>query len=127
MHEDLKVVDSRHVLAVNDLKIATDYFINKLGFKRAFSVEGWEFLSLQSFHVMLGECKDAMSAKATGDHSYFAYIEVHGIESLYALYQSNGVDFVQPLADKEWGMREFGVVTPDGHRIMFGEDLPANG
>jgi hypothetical protein len=27
------------------------------------------------------------------------------------------------LQDKSWGMREFAVVTPDGHRIVFGEEL----
>jgi hypothetical protein len=26
---------------------------------------------------------------------------------------------------KPWGMREFAVVTPDGHRIVFGEKLTA--
>jgi len=30
---------------------------------------------------------------------------------------------MQGLADKPWGMREFGVRTPDGHRIMFGQEL----
>jgi hypothetical protein len=25
------------------------------------------------------------------------------------------------MADKPWGIREFSVVTPDGHRIGFGE------
>jgi hypothetical protein len=29
------------------------------------------------------------------------------------------------IADQPWGMREFSIVTPDGHRIAFGEELPA--
>lgn len=28
------------------------------------------------------------------------------------------------LADKPWGMREFAVATPDGHRIVSGATLP---
>jgi hypothetical protein len=33
------------------------------------------------------------------------------------------VEFIQLLADKPWGQREFGIVTPEGHRIMFGEEM----
>ena len=29
----------------------------------------------------------------------------------------------QPPADKPHGMREFLVATPDGHRLMIGQDL----
>jgi len=25
--------------------------------------------------------------------------------------------------DKPWGLREFGLTTPDGHRIVCGEEL----
>ena len=38
-------------------------------------------------------------------------------------YHAAGAGFIQPLADKPWGMREFGVRTIDGHRIMFGQEL----
>jgi len=34
------------------------------------------------------------------------------------------VEVWHPLADKPWGMREFAIVTPDGHRIVFGETVP---
>ncbi|MFO0876293.1 MAG: hypothetical protein U0840_02885 [Gemmataceae bacterium] len=30
---------------------------------------------------------------------------------------------MHPLAAKPWGMREFAIVTPDGHRIVFGEEM----
>ena len=45
--------------------------------------------------------------------------------ALYAEYRAAGAEFIQPLADKPWGMREFGVRTVDGHRIMFGQELSA--
>jgi uncharacterized glyoxalase superfamily protein PhnB len=35
----------------------------------------------------------------------------------------NGASLMQGLADKPWGIREFGVRAPDGHRIMFGQEL----
>jgi hypothetical protein len=34
------------------------------------------------------------------------------------------VEVWHPLADEPWGVREFAIVTPDGHRIVFGEEVP---
>ena len=55
MNEERKVVHTRHVLAVKDLKVAADHFVDKLGFDRDFTAPGWEFLSFGIFKVMLGE------------------------------------------------------------------------
>lgn len=33
--------------------------------------------------------------------------------------QTHGVEIWHALEDKAWGMREFAIVTPDGHRIVF--------
>lgn len=115
----------RSVLAVQDLATSVRFYREKLGFGLDFEVPGWAFLSRDQFQVMLGECKDAMAAHETGDHSYFAYVTVDGIDTLHRELVSKGVPFVQDIADKPWGMREFGVRTPDGHRVMFGEPLRA--
>jgi uncharacterized glyoxalase superfamily protein PhnB len=88
-----------------------------------FTAPGWTFLSRGSFRLRLGECSDAMSANETGDHAYFVYVTVDGIDELYKELVGNGATLVQTLADKPWQMREFGVRTPDGHRIMFGQEL----
>ena len=64
-----------------------------------------------------------MRAEDTGDHSYFAYVTVVGIDDLYREVVAKNVPRVQELSDKPWGMREFGVKSPDGHRIMFGEKI----
>jgi uncharacterized glyoxalase superfamily protein PhnB len=58
------------------------------------------------------------------DHSWFAYLHVRDAAGLYAETVRNGVEIWHPLADKPWGQREFAIVTPDGHRIVFGEKLP---
>ena len=47
---------------------------------------------------------------------------VEGIDQFYDEVLGNGASLMQGLADKPWGMREFGVGTPDGHRIMFGQE-----
>jgi len=115
-----KIIHTRHVLAVKNLAIETDYYLNKLGFDRDFSAPGWEFLSFGDFKVMLGECSDAMLAADTGDHSYFAHVLVENIDEIYEEFKANGAKMKYAPEDKPWGLREFGVVTPDGHRITFG-------
>lgn len=113
----------RCVLAVKDLRCSIAFYRDMLGFKLDFEVAGWAFLSRDLFHVMLGECPDAMSATETGDHSYFAYVRVEDVDDLYRELSAKGVPRVQEISDRPWGMREFGVRTPDGHRIMFGQPI----
>ena len=50
-----------------------------------------------------------------------AYLEVDDIEDLYEAVVANGAEPTKTLRTEPWGMREFGVRTVDGHRIMFGE------
>ena len=113
----------RCVLAVQDLAASVAFYRDRLGFALDSDVPGWAFLSRGGFRVMLGECADAMAARETGDHSYFAYVTVEGIDELYGELAAKGVERVQEIANKPWGMREFGVRTPDGHRIMFGQRI----
>jgi len=43
---------------------------------------------------------------------------VDGIEKLYQEYSDKGVEFIQKLREDSWGMREFGIRTIDGPRII---------
>lgn len=123
MNTSRKVIQTRHVLAVKDLAVEAEYYLNKLGFLRDFTVPGWEFLSFGAFKLMLGECTDAMSAVETGDHSYFAHVLVENVDEIFLEFMSNGAEFTQHVADKPWGLREFSVRTPGGHRITYGQEI----
>jgi len=116
-----KVTGTRHVLAVKDLKLEADYYLDKLGFERDFTAPGWEFLSFGDFKVMLGECSDEMTAEETGNHSWFAHALVENVDDVYQEFIDRGAKILSPIADKPWGIRDFTVVTPDGHRIVFGQ------
>ncbi|MFZ1699864.1 MAG: VOC family protein [Pyrinomonadaceae bacterium] len=118
-----KVMHTRHVLAVKDLAVEADYYRNKLGFDHDFSVPGWEFLSFGIFKVMLGHCVDAMWAHETGDHSYCSYAFVEDVDEIYREFTENGANMSAPPQNKPWGLREFMVKTPSGHRIMFGQEI----
>ncbi|MBT34260.1 MAG: hypothetical protein CMO01_31735 [Thalassobius sp.] len=111
------------MLAVQNLEKSAAYYQEKLGFQSLWNGEGWHFLKRESFVVMLGECADEIPAFETNDHSYFAYVEVSGIDELYIELSSNGVEILSKPEDKPWNQREFAIRTIDGHRMMFGQAL----
>jgi len=118
-----KVDRTQHVLAVNDFDSALKYFTEKLGFTLSKTIGGWAFLHLDNFFLMVGDCKGEVPARDTSNHSLFAYVNCDGIDELYGQYQARGVRFKQAIANKPWGLREFEVETPEGHRILFGQNI----
>jgi hypothetical protein len=102
-----KVNKTQHVLAVNDLDVSEKYFVEMPGVTLKSRIGGWSFLNLNDFYLMVGHCEGDMLAKDANNHSYFALVNCEGID------------------DKPWGLREFGVITPEGHRIMFGQEINA--
>jgi len=116
------IVNSRCVLAVLDLKASTRYYTEVLGFsKDPINAEGWSFLTRDTFRVMLGECPGEKPASELGDHSYFAYWNVDDVDQFYQEILAKGALVISEPSDKPWGLREFGLRTPDGHRITCGE------
>ena len=116
------IVNSRCVLAVRDLKASTRYYKEVLGFSEdPIDAEGWSFLTRDNFRVMLGECPNERPASELGDHSYFAYWNIEGLDQFYREVAARGAFVTSEPADKPWGLREFGLRTPDGHRITCGE------
>ncbi len=119
----IMLTKTRSVLAVQSLKISTPFYRDVLGMNIDFEPPGWCFLSRDNFAVALGECPEAHPAKELGDHSYFAYITVVDAAVLFEEFSVKSAEFIKPMSDEPWGMREFGVRTIDGHRIMFGQEL----
>jgi uncharacterized glyoxalase superfamily protein PhnB len=119
-----EIINSRCVLAVRDLSLSTNYYVDVLGFQKdPIDAPGWSFLTRDTFRVMLGECRDAQPARELGDHSYFAYWNVEGIDDLYREFVSRGALVTSVPTNKPWGLREFGLRTPDGHRIVCGQTI----
>ena len=117
------ILSSTFVLAVADLAASRQYYEQKLGFVEYLRVDGWSFLSRGACRLRLGDCPGIKPMADAPDHSWFAYLNVSDARQLYAEFVRNGVEIWHPLADKPWGVREFAIVTPDGHRIVFGESM----
>jgi catechol 2,3-dioxygenase-like lactoylglutathione lyase family enzyme len=118
-----EILSSTFVLAVNDLDASRRFYTDTLGFEETLRVDGWSFLSRGTCRLRLGHCPDAQPMSACQDHSWFAYLHVQDATNLFREFAAKNVEIWHALADKPWGMREFAIVTPDGHRIVFGEAI----
>jgi uncharacterized glyoxalase superfamily protein PhnB len=119
-----RIVNSRCVLAVRDLALSTRYYMDVLGFTQdPIDAEGWSFLTRDTFRVMIGECADERPAAELGNHSWYVYWNVEGVDELYDEFVAKGALVSSKPTDKPWGLREFGLSTPDGHRIVCGQEL----
>lgn len=116
------ILRTRVVLAVQDLPRATRYFTDVLGFAADdIRSPGWSFLSKDQCAVMLGECPDEMSAEQTGNHAWCLHLLVDDVDGYYAELQARGAQLLNMPTDRAYGLREFLVRTPDGHRLMVGQ------
>jgi catechol 2,3-dioxygenase-like lactoylglutathione lyase family enzyme len=112
------------VLAVRDLDKSAGYFRDVLGFKVLWTdASDWRLVERDGVRVMLGHCPSDMPPAALGSHNLFGYIDVNDVAALHAEISARGA-VCAPPADRPYGMREIVVTTIDGHRIVFGQDVP---
>lgn len=115
---------SMFVIAVQSLVDSAKFYESVLGFTvLEIGDDGWRMFERDGCQIMAGHCPDSLPARDLGDHSYFAYLVIEGADQYYAEVVDRGADVTKPLQSEPWGMREFGIRTHDGHRIMFGETL----
>lgn len=119
-----KIAPWAHVLAVQDIDATARYFADVLGFTLEWpDASDWRLVRRDNVRVMLGKCPDATPAAETGPHSWFAYLDVDDVEKLHSEFLASGALILQPPLDRPYGMRELVIATPDGHRIVFGQDI----
>lgn len=117
------ILQNHYVLAVPDPRVSADFFVRALGFQVVNEPPGWIFVARDNVMIMLGECPGAIHPGELGDHSWFAYLRVDDADGFLAQVTAAGVQTLSRIEDKPWGLREFSVRTPDGHRITIGQLL----
>lgn len=117
----MKILQNHYVLAVANARASAEFFVRALGFSIVAEPPGWVFVQRDNCMIMLGECPDDQPAKQLGSHSYFAYLRVDDVDAFHKRMTELNVEFVCQIENKPWHMREFGIRTPDGHRLMIGQ------
>ena len=122
------ILRNRHVLAVKNAARSAAFYCDAIGFRVGWDPgdNTWIFVERDGVTLMLGTCPDDVPAGATGCHGYFAYFEVDDVDPFHERLRSHAdATLLSEPIDQAWGMREFGLKTPDGHRIMFGQAILA--
>lgn len=115
-----EITKTSFVIAVPDLQKSAAFYRDVLGFTiHSIPDPGWLFYRSGNCSIMAGECPDAIPPAQLGEHAYFAYLEVEDIDSLHDSVCRAGVQICKSLRDEPWQMREFGLMTADGHKIML--------
>ena len=118
-----RILRNHYVLAVHEARRSADFYVQMLGFHIVAQPPGWMFVEKDECMIMLGECPSDLPPSELGCHNYFAYLRVSDADEYYNDLKAKGADILSAIEDKPWMMREFGLRTVDGHRIMIGHSL----
>jgi hypothetical protein len=105
------------LLPAPNVRDSVDFYGECLGFEEAFVSDDYAGVRRGGVEIHLWQCDDRYIAENTS-----CRIEVDGIESLYAEYQTAGV--IHPtgaLELKSTGCREFSAVDDSGNMLVFAE------
>lgn len=108
------------ILAVADLDANRNYFTQQLGFRIHFQAgDPVYYLVLKRDGITINLSLSDELVKAPSHPS--AYIFCTEAAVLYTEFKDKGVSFAEELNDTDYGMREFVVNLPSGHRLVFGQ------
>jgi predicted enzyme related to lactoylglutathione lyase len=106
-------------LEVIDLGPATAFLRDVLGFTVELEEEmGLVLLSRDAVGLALVRAVTPGVNETTA-----AYIGVTDVNDLHGHCQRHGALVVMPLTDHPWGLRDFVIEIPGGHRLAFGERI----
>jgi DNA-binding transcriptional MerR regulator len=105
-------------LPVTDLDRSIAYYQEALGLRLAWRTADDSLAALAS-----GDIETLLLVAWTADSPpapRASYVYVEDPDALCAEYQDAGADIVDTVASRPYGMRDFVVRDPDGHRFTFG-------
>jgi DNA-binding transcriptional MerR regulator/catechol 2,3-dioxygenase-like lactoylglutathione lyase family enzyme len=105
-------------LPVSNMDLSIAYYQEALGFRL-----GWRTADGGLAALYSGDIEVLLLAPWTGEAPpppQSAYVYVEDPDSLCTEYQQAGADVVEPVASRPYGMRDFVVQDPDGHRFRLG-------
>jgi len=107
------------ILAVTDVRAAVDFYTTRLGFWLAF-VEG----DPPNFAgVNLGSVQLFLESGTPSPQGCAAYFVVDDADKLHHFQETSGVEILEKLGDRPYGLRDYTVRDDSGYRLTFDHHL----
>ena len=106
-------------LPVADLERARSWYCEKLGFSR-----GWALPEIVSVFRHETVLFFRLSAEPIATQTFWVYAP--DVDAAYQEMQFADVTIVDPLETKPWGLRQFTISDPDGHRFHIHHDVDSD-
>ena len=116
---------------VKNLTVSIDFYNQKLGFETDLLIPEddpfFGIVSRDNVRILLKHiAEDIHPVPNHTRHEWArwdAFIWVSNPDALFAEYQSRGLEFHEPLADTDDGLRAFELKDHDGYVLCFGKPL----
>jgi catechol 2,3-dioxygenase-like lactoylglutathione lyase family enzyme len=106
-------------LPVSDVVVATGFYTEKLGFKLGFT---WGDPPTMA-GVNLGQVQIFLEQGTPNPKGCSVYFVIDDADELYEFQRDNGVEIVDPPADRPYGLRDYRVQDLYGYQLSFGHRL----
>ena len=116
----IEFLSCRPNLEVDDLAPAAVFLREVLGFEVEVDEPEMGLVLLRRDAVGLALVQ---SPTSSANATTAAYIGVTGVDDLHEQCAARGARIVTGLADHPWGLRDFVVEIPGGHRLALGERI----
>jgi uncharacterized glyoxalase superfamily protein PhnB len=101
---------------VRNVEAACRWYEHVLGFRITFRRPDYAGLSLGGAHIHLAQWDPPITAAF--------YLQLaDGVDDYVASIQAKGEAILQPLSDRDYGMRDATVHDPDGNEIYVGQPI----
>jgi uncharacterized glyoxalase superfamily protein PhnB len=108
-------------LPVSDVIAAAEFYTKKLGFWQSFT---WGNPPTMA-GVNLGNVQIFLEKGTPNPEGCSVYFVVGDADELYEFHRANGVEVVEPIGDRHYGIRDYRVRDMHGYVLGFGHHLPA--
>src|SRR5687768_17498792 len=114
---DVECEQQHSGLAVPDVGAAVDFYTKKLGFHLAFAAGDPPTMA----GVNLGNEQMFLEQGSPSPKGCSVYFVVGDVEELHAFHRANGVEMVETLGDRDYGLRDYRIRDLNGYLLGFGQ------
>jgi uncharacterized glyoxalase superfamily protein PhnB len=104
---------------VGDVAAAIDFYTTRLGFVNSFTYGDPPTIA----GVNLGNVQMFLEKGVSAPQGASLYFVVGNADELYEFHRASGVEIVEPIDDREYGLRDYRVSDLNGYHLTFGQNL----